>query len=1028
MSQPTKEYWTSLEARDELASGRASVAEEFPVMPVAGKQDLARRDFLKLTGFAVGGMALTGCVQGKERGVVPYLTAAEEVVPGRAYWYASVCGACPAACGVLAKALDGRPVKLEGNPGHPISGGGLCAIGQASVLGLYDSQRLRQPLLGGQKSSWDQVDAEIGQALDRLAAAAESAESDVKVRFLTDSTIGPAERAEVESFLSRFPGSRLVTYDPISLSAIADAHGETHGLRVLPRYRLERAEVIVSFGADFLGSWISPVEHAKAYRAGRSLAAEGAAFSHHLQLESRMTLTGSSADRRVVIPPRSAPTILAHLADRLARDAGASVPWGALPEAPIDEVEITAIAGLLSSAQRSRALVLCGDNDIAAQKLVNLINELLGSYGNSLADELGTIDLEQPSRQRVGADADLLELRQELADGAVDALFVRGVNPTYDLPFGDEIAASLDDVGLIVSFAERVDETAAQAHFVCPEPHYLESWGDSEPVVGTVALRQPVLRVLGQTRPLLESLTTWSGRPEAAQDSVRRFWRQQVYPRAAELTGFDRFWNKALHDGWAVVAAEPTEGATGFVASAVALPVAYSAPAAGSLVAEAHASTTVFDGRHAHNPWLLELPDPIGKTTWDNVVALAPETAAEIGVSDGDEVEIKLEGGATLALPAMQQPGQHPGTVAVALGWGCRGTDRFAKVGPQWLEGKPTVDEGGLVGARAAPLIAVGSHLGYEGRPVTIRATGTKRVLATTQRHHSLFVPAKLAIEGHERRPIVQETTLAELGHDSHDGHGEGHDEHPSLYPEHEKTGHHWGLAIDLTACNGCSACVVSCQAENNIPVVGRDEVDRSREMHWMRIDRYYSGEGENVDVVHMPMLCQHCDNAPCENVCPVQATVQSAEGLNQQVYNRCVGTRYCANNCPYKVRRFNWFDYPREDRLQNLVLNPDVTVRSRGVMEKCSLCVQRIQEAKSEALAHGVPLADGDIEIACAQSCPAEAIVFGDMNDPESRLAKLKQDPRHYTVLAELGVKPVVGYLSKVRNRTQRSGSDEHA
>ena len=504
MSQRVKDYWTSLEDRDEIESGKARGDDEFPAMPVAGSNDLGRRDFLKMSGFAVGASALTGCVRGKEREVVPYLVATEEVVPGRAYWYASVCGACPAQCGVLAKALDGRPVKLEGNPDHPLSGGGLCARGQASVLGLYDSQRLRAPLSRGEESSWAAVDEEIVAGLERVAGSGGA------VRFLTDSTTGPTERAEIERFLSRFPDARLVIYDPISLSAIADAHAETHGRRAVPRYRLERAEVVVSFGADFLGSWISPVEHAKAYRAGRSLK-DGAPFSRHIQLESRMTLTGSNADLRVVIPPRSAAVVLAHVADQLAREAGVSTPWGALPEAPVEHQVIAEIFGALSGAHRGRALVLCGDNDIESQKLANFVNQMLGSY-----EGLGTIDLERPSQQRLGSDSDLFELEEELAAGTVAALFVRGVNPVYDLPFGGDVAEALGRVDLVVSFAERVDETAEYAHLVCPEPHFLESWGDSEPVAGTVALRQPVLRAVGETRPLLESLAVWGGREEAA--------------------------------------------------------------------------------------------------------------------------------------------------------------------------------------------------------------------------------------------------------------------------------------------------------------------------------------------------------------------------------------------------------------------------------------------------------------------------------------------------------------------------------
>ena len=982
---------------------------------------LHRRDFLRMTGFAIGATATVGCSRGKEREVVPYLVAPEEVVPGRAYWYATVCGACPAGCGALAKALDGRPVKLEGNPGHPISGGGLCAIGQASVLSLYDSQRLRAPLRKRERSDWLSVDTELAAEFDRLASEGG------RVRFLTDSTLGPSERAAIERFLSRYSDSRLVSYDPLSLSAIADSHEQTHGRRVLPRYRLERARVIVSIGADFLGGWVSPVEHTRAYQAGRRLdESTKTPFSHHIQLESRMTLTGSNADRRIPIPPGSAAMILAQLADRVARHTGAIPPWSTSPSAPLDGSTIEEIVRRLLGAHDHHALVLCGENDVVAQRLTNYINELLGAYGSG--SNMGTIDLHQPSRQRVGSDAELLELWRELQDGTVDALLVRGVNPVFDLPFGEALAPLLDDLGLVVSFADRIDETAQHAHFVCPEPHFLESWGDSEAILGIAALRQPVLRVLGHTRPLLESIATWSGLFASAREQIRAHWRSMVFPRAKGSADFEASWNKALHDGWIDVGADEEQDSR-FDAAAVTTPDPSEEAAPGEFIAELTPSSTLFDGRHAHNPWLLELPDPIAKTTWDNFASIAVSTARALGIEDGDEIQIHDDAGTTLSLPALVQPGQHARTVAIPLGWGRAGTERFADVGPQWLEGKPTVDAGGRVGTNAAPLITAHSAgLSFRARRVKIERTGRKRELACTQRHHTLTVPAGLARAGHEKRPIVREMTLENLRHASHAASDHGAHGHPSLYADHPKSPHHWGMVIDLSRCTGCSSCVVSCQAENNIPVVGRDEVSRSREMHWMRIDRYYSGEGENVDAVHMPMLCQHCDNAPCENVCPVQATVQSAEGLNQQVYNRCVGTRYCANNCPYKVRRFNWFDYPREDRLQNLVLNPDVTVRSRGVMEKCSLCVQRIQETKAAAKIGGRAIEDGQIIPACAQSCPAGAIVFGDMNDPKSRLSLLKRDPRHYTVLEELGIKPVVGYLAKVRNRTERAGSNERA
>ncbi len=1006
-----KTWWKSIEERDGIT-------------PPAG---VGRREFLRLVGFSVGATALFGCAPGAEHGVIPYLVRPEEITPGRAYWYASVCGACPAGCGILAKARDGRPIKLEGNPNHPLSGGGLCAIGQASVLSLYDSHRLRKPLRQGAETAWAEVDREVTGKLESLRTSGGG------VRFLTDSGTGPAERDRTAAFLSRFENGRHVTYDPVSASAIADAHRDTHGARVIPRYHFERAVVIVGVGADFLGTWIAPVEHTAGYRAGRRLEDRGTTFSNHIQFESRMSLTGSNADRRITMPPGGSALVLAHLAGELARLGGSQPPWPALPAAPVDTGAIAAAAQRLHGAPRGRTLVVCGDNDVGAQRLANYVNHLLGNYGR--ADDVTTIDIEGVSSRGLGSDADLRHLLNEIEAGQVDALFIRGANPVYDLPSGDRLAVALQKVGLVVSFSSHDDETARHAHFVCPEPHFLESWGDSEPVAGLAAIRQPAIRSIGATRPLLESLATWSGIPATAYDQVRDAWRRKVYPRRTSASTFEAFWNRTLNDGYVTLRsaadADGTDAAIGrgapapFTLAAVTAPRASRAPGASGapddiLLAEIHPSSSVFDGRHALNPWLQELPDPVTKTVWDNFAVLAPAVAARMGIADGDVVRITPSAGegATIELPALVQPGQHHRALSVALGYGRQGTERFTRIGPQWWEGKPTVEEGKRLGANAAPLLAWnGASLRYAGLPVRLEKTGRRRDVAVTQRHHSLYVPEHLAAKGHERRPIVQETTLAAWRRDPASG-SHGHHELATLWPDHPKQPHHWGMAIDLTACTGCSACVIACQAENNIPVVGKDEVRRAREMHWMRIDRYYSGKGSDVDVVHMPMMCQHCDNAPCETVCPVQATVQSAEGLNQQIYNRCVGTRYCANNCPYKVRRFNWFEYARDDKLQNLVLNPDVTVRSRGVMEKCSLCVQRIHEANVEAKRAGRPVQDGDIQPACAQSCPANAIVFGDMNDPDSRLMRLKKDPRHYEVLAETGVRPVVGYLSVVRNR----------
>jgi len=964
-----------------------------------------------MAGFTLGAAVSWGCTRGNDRELVPYLIAPEEVVPGRPTFYASVCGACPAGCGLLSRNLDGRPVKIEGNPEHPVSRGGLCAVGQASVLALYDDQRLRAPMQKGVESTWPVVDGLLEEQVEEMIA------SGARVRFLTDSTAGPADVEAIDAFLGRFDDSRLVVYDPVSVAAISDSHEHSHGVRALPRYHFDRAEVIVSFGADFLGTWISPVEHTFAYHQGRQGGAEHDDFSFHVQIESRLSLTGSNADQRIVVPPEATAAALAQLARAVGRGLGETPPWAAPAEGPVSESVIDELARRLLEVPSGNSLLVCGENDPQAQMIANYLNELLGNYST------GVVDLTQQSNQRRGDDRALLELRDEMVRGEVDVLLIRGVNPVYELPFGEDFAGAMDSTALVVSFSSHLDETARHATFVCPEPHFLESWGDSEPVAGVVALRQPVVRTIGSPRSLMESLAIWGGRPANDRELLRESWRRRVFPRTSSTDGFDAFWDRTLHDGWAQVSTDSASAS--FDASGLA-EIEVQPPADnGRLVAVTHASLAVHDGRHAHNAWLQEMPDPITKTCWDNFAAVNPETARTLGLENGDEVRIEAPDAGSITLPVLIQPGQHQRSVAISLGYGRAGTDRFSRIGPRWLEGTPTVDQGGVIGANASPLIGIfDGYLQTSRSEIRLVSTGAKRPVACTQQHHSLDIPEHLAMGANTRRDIVRETTVEAL-HDHSQGAHHPHEEHLSLWKTHEMQPHHWGMVVDLSACTGCSACVVSCQAENNIPVVGRDEVVRSREMHWMRIDRYYSGGGEDVDVVHMPMMCQHCDNAPCETVCPVQATAQSAEGLNQQVYNRCVGTRYCANNCPYKVRRFNWFNYPREGRLQNLALNPDVTIRSRGVMEKCSLCVQRIQSAKIEAKREGRPVADGEIQPACAESCPARAITFGDLNDPESRLAGLNQDPRHYQVLAELGVKPVVGYLKKIRNRPERVRRD---
>ncbi len=970
-----------------------------------------RREFLKLAGFTFAGAAIAGCDTAKVERAIPYLIKPEEITPGKATWYASTCPGCNAGCGILMKNREGRPIKLEGNPDHPVSRGGLCVVGQAQVLGLYDSLRLQQPVKDGSLSDWETIDRSIGEKLDLLR------KNNKSIRLLSGTVTSPTKASTLRKFLSTFRDGRHIVYDAVSRSAILESHKETHGIRVLPRYRFDRAEVILGVDADFLGTWISPVEFTAAYRAGRTLEGNPPRCSFHVQIESRYSLTGARADKRYAIKPSDRLAVLQELVSTIGQKAGRTLT----KSAGSGKKFVDGIAERLWSA-RGKSLVVCGSNDVDSQILTNALNELLGSYGS-------TLDVRFPSLHHQSNDRDLQNLLKELEDGKVDALFVDGVNPVYDLPNGEELSGLLRNVPLVVSFAERIDETAVYAHYVCPGPHPLSSWSDTEAVEGVLSISQPAVSPLENTRPVLESLSVWMGEKTSVRELVREEWMRNVFPRQKKQKNFELFWNQSVHDGFAVV--ESRSQVSGTFNSSSLRNVSQAREVADAFQLVLYPKVSMIDGRHAHNAWLQEAPDPVTKITWDNYAILSPGAGDKLGVRSGDVVRlIASSEGETVAteVPVWIQPGQPDEVVAVALGYGRKGTDRFTSIGPKWIEGKPSTGPNGLVGVNAARFLRwKNGQLLYEQNGVLIETTGRKHPLACTQTYHSIDTPPLLAQGTEKRRPFVQYASLEAFTANPAAGSGMHHDS-KSMWPEqHKYKGAHWGMMIDLNACTGCTACVVSCQAENNIPVVGKDEVFRNREMHWIRIDRYFMQNGENLDVAHQPMLCQHCDNAPCETVCPVLATVHSDEGLNQQVYNRCVGTRYCANNCPYKIRRFNWFDYPRDDEKQNMVLNPDVTVRSRGVMEKCSFCVQRIQEEKIKAKKEGIPISDGAIKTACEQSCPAQAIVFGDMNDAKSRIASLQEHPRNYTVLGELETRPSVGYMTMIRNRSGETEETPH-
>ncbi|MBM4176960.1 MAG: 4Fe-4S dicluster domain-containing protein [Ignavibacteria bacterium] len=963
-----------------------------------------RRTFLKLAGFTFAGAMVAGCQQGNIEKAIPYLVKPEEITPGLAYWYTSVCNGCNANCGVLVKNRDGRPIKLEGNPAHPISKGGLCAVGQAMVLSLYDSKRLLNPVVQGKETDWQTFDASLKSKIEEVKR------NNGSVRFLTSTVTSPTINASIHTFLSQFKDSKHIVYDPLSNSAILDSHKKSFGVRVLPKYHFDRAEVIVSIDADFLATWISPVEFTNAYHSARKLNGKESKFAYHVQIESRVSLTGSNADKRIAVSPDDYKNIVLELIFEIENKAGIKNTSNNFKSVLAPKFKAQLINRLWKS--KGKSLLVCGVNDLKLQILVNYLNSLLGNYGE-------TIDISSPSNQAQSSDKDLFALLNEVESGKVNALFIYGLNPAYDLPNAKILSNKLKEIPVVVTFADRLNETAEVSSFVCPEPHMLESWNDSEPSNGIVSIQQPAINPFGQVRPLIECLVSWSGKNQNAVDIIKETWRNSYFKLQTKEKDFQKFWDSALQNGY-IEYSHAKKITSGFSKSSLNFIKNDSTLSESELKLVLYPKLAILDGKHAHNPWLQELPDPITKIVWDNYASVSHLAAEKLNLSEGDIVSIQTAKG-SIELPVHIQPGQNEKTIAVALGYGRKGTDRFTNIGPNWLEARPTVEKGSLVGKNAFHLLEFeNENVKFSGIDAKITKLRGKYLLASTQEHHSLQEPKNVDVLNGQARPIVQKLTLEEYLKAPHTQNLRKA-EHPSLWPEeHKYTGYHWGMSIDLSACTGCSACVIACTAENNIPVVGKDEVYRNRELTWIRIDRYYDEETGELSISHQPMMCHHCDNAPCETVCPVLATVHSEEGLNQQVYNRCVGTRYCSNNCPYKVRRFNWFDYEQEDEMQKLVLNPDVTVRERGVMEKCSFCIQRIQEAKIKAKIDGTVLKDGNIKPACQQSCPAQAITFGDINDNESMISKQIKDSRYYRVLDELGVKPSVGYLKYVKNSSE--------
>jgi len=1004
--ESNKKYWKGLEelqnTTDFVEKNKNEFAEPIPmdeVLNEAGLNTVApRRDFLKALGFGLGAVTLAACQTAPVHKSIPYLVKPEEIVPGIPNYYTSTFNGHS----VLVKTREGRPIKIEGNPNCILSAGSLDAKGQASVLDLYDVSKLKNPVLNNAESSWDKIDQFVKSELSAIKTGAK------KIRIVSSTVNSPSTKAAIADFSAQYPNTKHVQVDAVSYTGIIKANENSFGKAVLPRYRFDKAELIVSFGADFLGTWISPLEFSRQYVSKRNnKALEGKKMSRHIQFETGMSLTGTNADARIAIKPSEEGIALLNLYAALGGSITGTKPLANNPNA---EKAIMLAAKELSGAKGS-ALVISGSNDVSIQIIVNAINALLGSYGT-------TIDLDNPSYQYAGNDADFVELINEMNRGEVDAVFFLNTNPAYQFNDTKAFTDALAKVKLRVSFADRKDETASLCQVIAPNHHYLEAWGDSNPVEGYYTIVQPTINPVYNSRYAEQGLLTWSdGAVTDYYQYVQNNWTKTI------LAQSNTSWKELLQKGSINLPAR-SAGTYTFsreLDSVVQTIIAESANLAkgGDNAIELHIyqNVSIGDGRSANNPWLQELPDPVSKVTWDNYAAINPKYAEKLGIKETNLVEIKTDK-YSIILPVLIQPGQASGTVSVALGYG------------RTKAGKAGSD----VGKNAYPFLrSINATLQNASNATLSKVSGTYE-LAQTQTHHSI-----------EGRNIVRETTLKDYLKNPNSGTGHAHVNHYDLWNEYEQPGHSWVMAIDLNACTGCGACIVACNAENNIPVVGRDEVRRRREMHWIRIDRYYTvDEGgnkvteekelkklenlDNVSVIHQPMMCQHCDHAPCETVCPVLATVHSSEGLNQMAYNRCIGTRYCANNCPYKVRRFNWFNYWNDSRFDNymsneftqLVLNPDVTSRSRGVMEKCSMCVQRIQAGKLQAKLEKRTLKDGDIKTACQQTCPTNAIIFGDGNDPESEVSKALKSERTYYVLEELNVKPGVGYQTKVRNTVE--------
>ena len=988
-SSPT-DLWRSLEEREHPSAFEDMLGRELPGDADLLNAPIKRRTALQLMAASLAFGGLGGCGRPPREEIMPYVHAPERVVPGVPAHYATALTHGGFANGVLVTSHMGRPTKVEGNPSHPASCGGTDIFAQAAVLGLYDPDRSQAVRNGGQFSDWEAFAADVGRT--RVALAARGGAG---LYVLTGTVTSPTLGRQLRELLRLFPEARWHQFEAVSRDCVRQGAQWAFGEAVESHYHFGQAEVVLSLDSDFLGRAPDNVRQAREF-ADRRRTRNGQSLANRLYvLESAPTLTGAMADRRWSASAGQIELTTRWLAQKLG--IGVSVP-----EAPPRALGLwlDAVAADLRE-HAGRSLVVPGDHQAASvHALVHAMNERLGAFGK-------TVTHRDPAEVEPVAQAESLNrLVADMRAGRVDLLFILGGNPVYDAPADIGFADALTmHVPLRIHWGLYADETAALCHWHIPALHELESWSDARARDGAVTILQPLTAPLYGGHSVHE-LLAWINDADTRSDYeiVRAYWRERY-----SGPDFDAFWRRSLRDGLVADSTLPPRRLAVRADLATALP-----PAAlpdGSLEIQFRPAYAVWDGRYANNAWLQELPDPLSKLTWDNPVWISPVTAARFGLRNGQYVELVYRGRA-LTAPVWIMPGHADGTITLHLGYGRTQAGRV----------------GSGVGADVNALRTSAAPWSDYGLSVRLPETGAAwfarsgeprfAALPTTQQHHT--------IHGRDLVQVVAPEALVRRGAAT-----PAEALPKSLYAAYPETGNAWGMVIDLNVCTGCSACVIACQAENNIPVVGRDEVLRGREMHWLRVDRYYAGTPDNPTVHFQPVPCMHCQNAPCEPVCPVHASVHDSEGLNDQVYNRCVGTRFCQSNCPYKVRRFNFYEYARAPAtnegapIMAALRNPDVTVRSRGVMEKCTYCVQRISAARIEAEKDGRPIRDGDVVTACQAVCPTRAIVFGNISDPDSAVARLRKEPQHYALLAELGTRPRTTYLAKVRNLDTEADDD---